>query len=156
RPVLPVQLLSVHVRDGHAVPGARDLEGRVRGLVPRRRLLPARRSPVLHRAAPAHRHARRAADVHRGLPQRLVRDAPRRGGGGAARTGRAGNLGLRGADAGLNGKVVLVTGAGSQIGIGRTIALLAGERGANVFANDVVSDDLELTVSQVRAAGGEV
>jgi 3-oxoacyl-[acyl-carrier protein] reductase len=74
----------------------------------------------------------------------------------AAVAGRAGNLGLRGADAGLNGKVVLVTGAGSQIGIGRTIALLAAERGATVFANDVIEDDLALTVEQVRAAGGEV
>jgi len=74
----------------------------------------------------------------------------------AARPGRAGNLGLRGADAGLNGRVVLVTGAGSQIGIGRSIALLAAERGATVFANDVVEDDLALTVEQVRAAGGEV
>jgi 3-oxoacyl-[acyl-carrier protein] reductase len=56
----------------------------------------------------------------------------------------------------LEGKVILVTGAGSQIGIGRAIALAAGGRGATVFANDVVPDDLERTVEQVRAAGGEV
>jgi 3-oxoacyl-[acyl-carrier protein] reductase len=56
----------------------------------------------------------------------------------------------------LTGKVVLVTGAGSQIGIGRVIALTAAARGAQVFANDVVPDDLEKTVEQVRSAGGEV
>jgi len=56
----------------------------------------------------------------------------------------------------LSGTVLLVTGAGSQIGIGRAIAIGAAERGAIVFANDVVAEDLELTVDQVRAAGGEV
>jgi 3-oxoacyl-[acyl-carrier protein] reductase len=55
----------------------------------------------------------------------------------------------------LTGNVLLVTGAGSQIGIGRAIALAAAERGAIVVANDVVAEDLELTVEQVRAAGGE-
>ena len=56
----------------------------------------------------------------------------------------------------LDGKVMLVTGAGSQIGIGRVIALTAAARGATVFANDVIADDLEQTVEQVRKAGGEV
>ncbi len=56
---------------------------------------------------------------------------------------------------GLAGKVVLVTGAGSQIGIGRQIALSAAGRGATVVAADIVPDDLDLTVAQVREAGGE-
>jgi 3-oxoacyl-[acyl-carrier protein] reductase len=56
----------------------------------------------------------------------------------------------------LDGKVLLVTGAGSQIGIGRAIALAAAGRGAIVVANDVVAEDLEQTVEQVRGAGGEV
>ena len=49
-----------------AVAGARDLEGGVRRLVRGRRLLPARRPPVLHRPTPAHRDARRAAHLHHG------------------------------------------------------------------------------------------
>jgi len=56
----------------------------------------------------------------------------------------------------LTGKVMLVTGVGSQIGIGRVIALSAAAHGATVFANDVIADDLDQTVEQVRAAGGEV
>ncbi len=56
----------------------------------------------------------------------------------------------------LEGKALVVTGAGSQIGIGRAIALAAAARGASVFATDVVERDLALTVEQVRAAGGEV
>jgi 3-oxoacyl-[acyl-carrier protein] reductase len=56
----------------------------------------------------------------------------------------------------LSDRIVLVTGAGSQIGIGRAIAHGAAAQGAAVFANDVVGDDLEQTVEQVRAAGGEI
>ena len=61
RAVLPLLVLPVHVGTLDAVAGAGDLEGRVRRLLPRRRLLPARHPPVLHRPAPAHRADGRAA-----------------------------------------------------------------------------------------------
>jgi len=49
------------------------------GSLPGRRLLPARRPPVLHRSPPAHRNARPADRVHQELPRRLVRYPPRGG-----------------------------------------------------------------------------
>jgi 3-oxoacyl-[acyl-carrier protein] reductase len=53
----------------------------------------------------------------------------------------------------LEGKVALVTGAGSQIGIGRAVAKALGAHGAVVAANDVAGDDLERTVSELVAGG---
>ncbi len=47
------------------------------GSYARRRLLPARRAPVLHRPPSADRDARPALHVHQELPRRVVRDAPR-------------------------------------------------------------------------------
>ena len=55
----------------------------------------------------------------------------------------------------LQGKVALVTGAGSQIGIGRAIAKAFAARGAVVAANDVVADDLAQTVTELHEAGAE-
>jgi 3-oxoacyl-[acyl-carrier protein] reductase len=55
----------------------------------------------------------------------------------------------------LQGKVVLVTGAGSQIGIGRAIARAFAARGAVVAANDVVAEDLERTVTELHEAGAK-
>jgi 3-oxoacyl-[acyl-carrier protein] reductase len=57
---------------------------------------------------------------------------------------------------GLEGKVALVTGVGSQIGIGRAIAKALAEEGAIVAANDVIAEDLERTVAEVHALGAEV
>ena len=57
---------------------------------------------------------------------------------------------------GLEGKVALVTGVGSQIGIGRAIARALAEEGAIIAANDVIAEDLERTVAEVRALGAEV
>jgi 3-oxoacyl-[acyl-carrier protein] reductase len=55
----------------------------------------------------------------------------------------------------LGGKVALVTGAGSQIGIGRAIAKALAAHGAIVAANDVVEEDLEQTVNELHEAGAE-
>jgi NAD(P)-dependent dehydrogenase (short-subunit alcohol dehydrogenase family) len=53
----------------------------------------------------------------------------------------------------LQGKVALITGAGS--GIGRETALLFAAEGARVLAVDLDRDSVEETVEKVRAAGGE-
>ena len=53
----------------------------------------------------------------------------------------------------LDGKVALITGAGS--GIGRETSLLFAAEGASVLAVDVNVESAEETVEKVRAAGGE-
>lgn len=53
----------------------------------------------------------------------------------------------------LNGKVALVTGAGS--GIGRAIALAYAQEGARVIVSDLNAAGGEETVRQVRAADGD-
>jgi NAD(P)-dependent dehydrogenase (short-subunit alcohol dehydrogenase family) len=53
----------------------------------------------------------------------------------------------------LEGKVVLVTGAGS--GMGRVAAVTFAREGARIVAADVVVSAGQETVTQVRAAGGE-
>lgn len=52
----------------------------------------------------------------------------------------------------FNGKIVLVTGAGS--GIGRAIARRFGLEGAQVIVNDVSAEGAEATVEAIRAQGG--
>ena len=51
------------------------------------------------------------------------------------------------------GKVVLVTGAGS--GIGRATALVFAREGAKVVVSDIVVEGGQETVQQIEAAGGE-
>jgi NAD(P)-dependent dehydrogenase (short-subunit alcohol dehydrogenase family) len=53
----------------------------------------------------------------------------------------------------LEGKVALITGAGS--GMGRAAAELFASEGARVVATDVVDDAGNATVAAVRAAGGD-
>jgi len=53
----------------------------------------------------------------------------------------------------LQGKVALVTGAGS--GIGRATALAFAEEGAKVVAVDVVLEGIEETVITIKESGGE-
>ena len=53
----------------------------------------------------------------------------------------------------LNGKVMLVTGAGK--GIGRGLALAAAQMGADVILNSRTLSDLEEVAEEIRAAGGK-
>ena len=54
---------------------------------------------------------------------------------------------------GLNGKVVLVTGAGS--GIGRAIALSLASEGARLVATDMQGDTAEATAAEAANRGAE-
>ena len=55
----------------------------------------------------------------------------------------------------LEGKVAIVTGAGSPIGMGRAMALALAEAGARVAMLDVNEEWLEQSANEVRAAGGD-
>ena len=54
----------------------------------------------------------------------------------------------------LDGKVAIVTGAGS-LGMGRATAILFAAEGAKVVVNDVVVEDGKQTVTMIEQAGGE-
>ena len=57
-------------------------------------------------------------------------------------------------DLGFKDKVVLLTGAGSQIGFGKCIALLLAKEGCNTIAiNDINLDDANKTVAELKKAG---
>ena len=55
----------------------------------------------------------------------------------------------------LTGKVAIVTGAGSPIGMGRAMALALVKAGARVAMLDVNEEWLEQSANEVRAAGGD-
>lgn len=56
-------------------------------------------------------------------------------------------------DLGLQDKVALVTGAGSQIGFGKAIALTLAKEGCDVIVNDIDLDGAEKTSAAVKALG---
>jgi 2-hydroxycyclohexanecarboxyl-CoA dehydrogenase len=57
-------------------------------------------------------------------------------------------------DLGLKGKVALVTGAGSQIGFGKQIALLLAKEGCDAVAvTDINIDDAKLTAEEIKKLG---
>ncbi len=57
-------------------------------------------------------------------------------------------------DLGFKGKVALVTGAGSQIGFGKAIALLLAKEGCDAVAvNDINLDDAKKTADAIKALG---
>ena len=57
-------------------------------------------------------------------------------------------------DLNLKGKIALLTGAGSQIGFGKQIALLAAKEGCEaVVVTDINLDDVKLTAEDIKALG---
>jgi 2-hydroxycyclohexanecarboxyl-CoA dehydrogenase len=56
-------------------------------------------------------------------------------------------------DLGLQGKVALVTGAGSQIGFGRQIALLLAKEGCDAVAVTDIIEDVNLTAEEIKKLG---
>ena len=59
-------------------------------------------------------------------------------------------------DFGFKGKVALVTGAGSQIGFGKAIALLLAKEGCDAVAiTDINLDDARKTAEAVKVAGSK-
>jgi NAD(P)-dependent dehydrogenase (short-subunit alcohol dehydrogenase family) len=56
-------------------------------------------------------------------------------------------------DLGLKDKVALVTGAGSQIGFGKGIALTLAQAGCDIVANDIDKEGAEKTAGEVEALG---
>jgi len=56
-------------------------------------------------------------------------------------------------DLGLKGKVALVTGAGSQIGFGKGIALALAKEGCDIVVNDVNLEGAKQTAAEVEALG---
>jgi 2-hydroxycyclohexanecarboxyl-CoA dehydrogenase len=54
---------------------------------------------------------------------------------------------------GLKGKVALVTGAGSQIGFGKQIALLLAKEGCDAVAVTDIVDDVKLTAEEIKKLG---
>ncbi len=59
-------------------------------------------------------------------------------------------------DLGFKGKVALVTGAGSQIGFGKEIAVLLAKEGCdNVVVTDINPEDVEKTAAAVKKLGAK-
>ncbi|MGM0922207.1 MAG: SDR family NAD(P)-dependent oxidoreductase [Bacillota bacterium] len=55
----------------------------------------------------------------------------------------------------LNNRVAIVTGSGSEKGIGRTIALTLAKQGATVVVADLNSDGIENTLDAIKEIGGK-
>ena len=53
----------------------------------------------------------------------------------------------------LKDKVALVTGVGSQVGMGKAIALTLAKEGCDIIASDIDIEGAEKTVSEIRALG---
>jgi 3-oxoacyl-[acyl-carrier protein] reductase len=54
---------------------------------------------------------------------------------------------------GLEGKVALVTGAGSQVGFGKGIALILAKNGCEVIVNDIDEEGIQKTAAEVESLG---
>ncbi len=53
----------------------------------------------------------------------------------------------------LKGKVALVTGAGSQVGFGKGVALALAKKGCDIIANDIDLEGAQQTAAAVEALG---
>lgn len=56
-------------------------------------------------------------------------------------------------DLGLKDKVAVITGTGSQIGFGKTIAVTLAEEGCDIVGIDIDGEGAEKTANEVRALG---
>ena len=56
-------------------------------------------------------------------------------------------------DLGLEGKVALVTGAGSQIGYGKGIATTLAKEGCDIVISDINIKGAEQTVAEIKDLG---
>jgi 3-oxoacyl-[acyl-carrier protein] reductase len=56
-------------------------------------------------------------------------------------------------DLGLKGKVALVTGAGSQIGFGKAIAMTLASEGCDIIVGDIDLEGAKQTAAEVKALG---
>ena len=54
-------------------------------------------------------------------------------------------------DFGLQGKAVIITGTGSQIGYGKAIALTLAEEGCRVVSTDIDFDGAKKTAEEIEA-----
>lgn len=59
-------------------------------------------------------------------------------------------------DLNLKGKVALVTGAGSQTGMGKAIALSLAKEGCDILITDIDQGGLEKTAKEIKAFGSQV
>jgi NAD(P)-dependent dehydrogenase (short-subunit alcohol dehydrogenase family) len=56
-------------------------------------------------------------------------------------------------DLGLQNKVALVTGTGSQIGFGKSIAMILAKEGCDIIASDIDIKGAEQTAAEIKALG---
>jgi 3-oxoacyl-[acyl-carrier protein] reductase len=56
-------------------------------------------------------------------------------------------------DLGLNHKVAIITGGGSQIGLGKAIALTLAKEGCDIVVTDIDREGVEKTAVEIRALG---
>ena len=58
-------------------------------------------------------------------------------------------------DFGLLGKVALVTGTASQVGMGKAICLTLAKEGCDIISADIDLEGAKKTVAAVKAQGGK-
>ena len=58
-------------------------------------------------------------------------------------------------DFGLAGKVALVTGTASQVGMGKAICLTLAKEGCNIISADIDLEGAKKTAEAVKAQGGK-